>query len=150
MGATMYLSLKYYGKILTSFTSGQLHVLYFNFLTAKEMLGQLTVQAKKRFKTKFSVCVCVCAWCVFVCACTHMEARTKAGRCSLEPPLRQGLSLRPGVYYQASRAGQASSLVTHRHTQPDRAIFLCTSLILFANYFSNIPILGREHTLSHL
>ena len=27
--------------------------------TAKEMLGQLTVQAKKRFKTKFSVCVFV-------------------------------------------------------------------------------------------
>lgn len=51
--------------------------------------------------------------CVFlrgVYVYAHVEARRKAWS-SLEPPLRQ-VSLRPEVYYQASLAGQASSLVT--------------------------------------
>lgn len=44
--------------------------LTFRLPTGKEMLGQLTVQAKKRFKRKFSVCMLVCG--VYVkCVCTR-------------------------------------------------------------------------------
>lgn len=43
--------------------------LTFQLPAGREMLGQLTVQDKKRVKTKFSMCVCVC-FCM-VCKCMH-------------------------------------------------------------------------------
>lgn len=36
--------------------------LTFQLPAGREMLGQLTVQDKKRVKTKFSMCVCVCVF----------------------------------------------------------------------------------------
>lgn len=93
-------------KILTAFTAGQLHVLHFNFLPKGRCQDSLLFRIRKGLRQSL---VCVFLRGVYVYA--HVEARRKAWRCSLEPPLRQ-VSLRPEVYYQASLAGQASSLVT--------------------------------------
>lgn len=64
----MYLSLKYYEKkntdCLYRWTTS---CLTFQLPAEREMSGQLTVQDKKRVKTKFSVCVS--AW--RVCVCTR-------------------------------------------------------------------------------